>query len=505
MQPDQEPEKSSQGRDSGGRSAIMTEPRWWQTLAFRLGLMINMTALVVLIAFWLLDYRREWTTHMEREAERLREEGRVLAAARVHLTDNQEFAEFVDTFCRQMQATVSPDHHILVLDVNGAAIATSRAHTGHALEAELLRRPHPPGDHFVIHGISFLSVAVQALGGEQVVVTQSLKNIAEIIRSQSISRLASLAMLAMVLFGSTTVALLVWVRVPLRLIATGVAELGRRNFAARVHPRGSAELRYVASGVNSMAAALEVVDKERQSQIRRARDIQSRLLPRVHEVQGNCEIATFFEPADGVGGDFYDIVPVGKSSTLIMVLDVSGHGVAPALYTALLRTVLRHEARLTSDPGKLLELMNRELAEVAVHSGDFATCFLCRIDAEGSTIHYASAGHEPALLITPNGDSHALAECGTPLGVCDAEQYEVASADFQAGTRLLLYTDGLHEVANTEGELFGRDRLVEAFASTRLANPSDQVSQVVSRVRAFATKGRFLDDVTVLSLCRSLH
>lgn len=491
--------------DKPGESSASREPRWWQTLSFRLAVVINVTAIVVLGIFWALDYRREWATHIDREAERLREEGRVLAAARVHLTDNPEFAEFVDTFCRQMQASVSPDHHILVIDAKDTVIASSRVHTGHALEAELLRRPHSVRDQFEISNVEFLSVAVPAESGERVIVTQSLRNISKIIRSQSLSRLASLALLATVLFGATTLALLVWVRDPLRTLARGVAEIGRRRFGTRTRPKGSAELRYVAIGFNQMAAALEAVDKERESQMRRARDIQSRLLPRTHKVQGDCEITVFFQPAEGVGGDFYDVVPVGKDATLISVFDVSGHGVAPALYTALLRTVLRHEARLITDPGRLLELMNREFADVAVRSGDFATCFLCRIDASKDVIRYASAGHEPALLITSRGETQTLGECGTPLGVTDTERYSTTTVDFAPGTRLLMYTDGLHEVANAAGELFGRDRLFDCFTSTRLASPSEQLSQVTSRVRAFTVDGRFRDDVTVLSVQRGVR
>lgn len=485
-----------------GESAGPSVPRWWQTLAFRLGVMINLTAIFVLGTFWILDYRREWATHMDREAERLREEGRVLAAARVHMTENREFAQFVDTFCRQMQATVSPDHHIMVIGADAKVISSSQVHTGHALEAELLRRPHHERDQFLIHDTAFISVAVPAPAGEQVVVTQSLKNVSDIIRSQSLSRLVSLALLATLLFGSTTIALLVWVRNPLRMLARGVAEIERRRFGTRIRPRGSAELRFVAAGFNQMAAALGVVDKERNAQMRRARDIQSRLLPRSHVVQGTCEITVYFQPAEGVGGDFYDVVPVGEDSTLITVLDVSGHGVAPALYTALLRTVLRHEARLIIDPGRLLELMNREFADVGIRSGDFATCFLCRIDATKEVIQYASAGHEPALLITSQGETQWLNECGTPLGVIDTERYETAAVDFRSGARILLYTDGLHEVANAAGELFGRDRLFESFASSRLAEPSDQVSQVVSRVRSFTTSERFIDDVTLLCVRR---
>lgn len=485
-----------------GESTTPREPRWWRTLSFRLGAVINVTAIVVLGSFWVLDYQREWATHVDREAERLREEGRVLAAARAHLTDNAEFAEFVDTFCRQMRASVSPDHHIMVIGGNDSVIASSRAHTGHALEAELLRRPHAARETFEINDVAFLSVAVPAQA-ERIIITQSLRNISEIIRSQSLSRLASLALLATVLFGITTLALLVWVRDPLRTLAKGVAEIGRRRFGVRTRPKGSAELRYLAIGFNQMAAALEAVDKERESQMRRARDIQSRLLPRTHQVRGCCDVTVHFEPAEGVGGDFYDIVPVGEDSTLITVLDVSGHGVAPALYTALLRTVLRHESRLDTDPGHLLESMNREFADVAVHSGDFATCFLCRIDAQKEVVEYASAGHEPGLLITSQGEAESLSECGTPLGVSDTERYVTGTVEFRPGARLLLYTDGLHEAANVTGELYGRERLFENFASTRLAAPSEQVLHVVSSVRAFTASRRFLDDVTLLCVQRT--
>ncbi len=203
-----------------------------------------------------------------------------------------------------------------------------------------------------------------------------------------------------------------------------------------------------------------------------------------------------------MAGDLYDFVELADGSILLAVLDVSGHGVAAALYTALLRTVLRAQAKLTSAPQRIVQAMNDELASVVGSSGAFATCFLLRLDPSAGTIDYVGAGHDPAIAIGQTGKPRLLEGHGLAMGIKSGETYSGATATLRPGERLFLYTDGLHEVFNADGVLFGSERLIELLKETRGREPAEQLNEVIRRVQSYVGNGSFDDDVTLVCIFR---
>jgi serine phosphatase RsbU (regulator of sigma subunit) len=486
------------------RSAPVARPRirWWNSLAFRLGVVINLTALVVLVGFWSIDYRRERSVHLEGELDRLGEEAGVLRAARSQLRDAAEFEQFVDKFCRQMDVKVSPGHHILAFDDHGNAVVRAHERTDAALEAKMADAQRSPVSRFSHQASEYIAVSLPDSLGGRIVVAQSLQPIEQIIHAQAVSRAVSLGVLAVLVFGVTMIALVGWVRNPLHELVRGLNAVGRGQLDARIQPSGTQELRYLAERVNEMAGALEAVAKRARAEMRHAREIQRRLLPPEGLSIPGCDIVALFEPADSVGGDMYDIIPLPDRSVLLAVLDVCGHGVPAALYAALLRTILRREALAAADLPCIVIAMNDELLTVVGSSGEFATCILVRLDPRTGALDYVGAGHDPGIVVRANGSTELLDGDGLPLGISGDRHEHVQSAQLEFGDRLFLYTDGVHEVFDAHGERFGRERLVATLAETSACPPADQLRTCVSRVRAFAVGHSFLDDVTLLCAVR---
>lgn len=484
-------------------AAMPTSPdlHWWNSLHFRLAVAINLLAIGVLGSFWVLDYRHQRAAYADVEIARLREEAKVLQAARTQLTKPEDFQKFLDAFCRQMGVTASPGHHIAILGPDGNIVARAHERASAALE-EKMAAGNAAANSFMLDGERYLAVSVLGPGGGRIAVAQALAPIGEIVRAQAISRAGSLAILAVLVFGATTVMVLHWVRDPLQALVARIRELGHGRFDVRVRPSGSPELRYLADGVNEMARALESVEKDRAAQMRRAREIQSRLLPRNGAKHGPYEIAAVFHPADSVAGDLYDIIELADGSLLLAVLDVSGHGVAAALYTALLRTVLRAQAKLTTDLNHITQAMNNELAGVVGSSGEFATCFLLRLDPNTGTVEYVGAGHDPAIAISATGRPRLFEGAGLPMGIRANETYSVETETLRSNERLFLYTDGLHEVFNANDVRFGRERLIELLSRTVAREPAEQLDDVIRSVQSFVSNGSFDDDVTLVCICQ---
>ncbi len=475
--------------------------RFWNTLAFRVALVVNITVITVLGAFALTDYRRERALLISQEIERLREEARVLAVARAHFPQTDDFQQFIDDFCRQMSSAASPGHHVVIFDKAGDTLLRAHARSNPDLEAKMAASGHREVGSFRHDGVDYLSVGVETANGATVSVAQSSTVIRNLINRQGISRATSMGILVVLIVAVTTFGLLIWLRRPLRELVDGVTAVGRGHFDVRVGSRAAVELKLLATGINRMAESLRRVENRRQSEMRRAKNIQQGLLPSNNRRIEGFEAAAAFLPADSVGGDLYDIVPLPDGSTLLVVLDVSGHGVPAALYTALLRTVLHHQASATSDIVEIATAMNRELWSIA-SAGEFATCFLARIMNSQGTIEYLSAGHDAAIVVHPNGSASMLTGGGLPLGIEEEAAYQILRAPLAPGDRLFLFTDGLHEVLNGNERPLGRTGLAALLTGTSRLGLEQQIEAVIQKVRSFQRRSNFDDDVTLLGVGR---
>jgi sigma-B regulation protein RsbU (phosphoserine phosphatase) len=133
----------------------------------------------------------------------------------------------------------------------------------------------------------------------------------------------------------------------------------------------------------------------------------------------------------------------------------------------------------------------------------FATAFLGILSVETGKLRYASAGHDPTILVRPNDDVELLMPTGMPLGLMPEAVYTEAEASLEAGDSLVLYTDGITEAANPEQEEFGRERLVEVCSKHRVEAPLELSKSIEIAVDAFVENVPFHDDRTLVIVRRT--
>jgi hypothetical protein len=189
-----------------------------------------------------------------------------------------------------------------------------------------------------------------------------------------------------------------------------------------------------------------------------ARKIQESLLPKTFPELPGFDLAAFCRSARHVGGDFFDVLTLSDGAVLIVVADVMGKGVPAALFAATLRTLLRTMVQWTERPGDLLARINRLMFSELSAVDMFITAQLVVIDSEHQKLTVASAGHCPLLLCRGNQVESVSPE-GMPLGIMPDAIFPEASERFDSTTRLLLYTDGVTEARNSDGDCFGQTRL----------------------------------------------
>lgn len=477
--------------------------RWWNTLAFRMALLINATVIVILGSAEAIDFVRERRALLLQELERLEEEAHVLAVARKRLARPGEYQSFLDDFCQQMSAVASPGHHILVLDADDTVPLRAHVRADPDLEARMIsavRAPSPVSE-FKHRGGVYLVASAGPENGRSIVVAQSLEPMLRSIRTRAVGRVVGVGVLALLIFVVTGVGLWFWIRRPLRQLVRVVDQVGRGQFQSRANGMGSAEVQFLAAGINTMARSLGRVEDTRRAEMERARKIQHRLLPSRETRLPGLSLVSAFVPTASVAGDLFDCVELADGSVVLAVMDVSGHGVPAALYTALLRTVLRYEMNGSSGLDDLLTRTSRQLHAVS-QVEDFATCFVARVEPDRERLQFAKAGHDAAILLHPDNTADLLETEGLPLGVSLRDGYRFSAVPFQSGDRLILFTDGLHEVFNSKGTPFGRERLFRLVQDTAHHPPAEQIECIIAAVQEFQGSATFSDDVTLVCLQR---
>jgi len=219
-------------------------------------------------------------------------------------------------------------------------------------------------------------------------------------------------------------------------------------------------------------------------EFRNVQELQQLLIPESPPKLSGLSITSAYRPAQEVGGDFFQVIPLPGDSALIILGDVSGKGLHAAMTVALIVGAIRCIVETTSEPAPVLAALNRRL-HGRLRNG-FATCLVLRLDAGGACT-IANAGH-PAPFV--DGRELQLASA-LPLGILPEAEYEAAEFQLRPGDRLTLFTDGLLEARNGAGELFGFARVAEL-----LANPAD-AGRIADAAQRFGQD----DDITILTMC----
>jgi len=229
-----------------------------------------------------------------------------------------------------------------------------------------------------------------------------------------------------------------------------------------------------------------------------ARLIQRALLPSTMPTIPGCEIAALWEPASDFGGDCYDVLRLGGGRVAVSIADVTGKGLPAAFLMSNLQASVRAFAAQQSSPRYVAEAINRALCgNPALRT--FATFFYAEIDSRTWTLTSSNAGHNPPILVRADGSFERLSVGGLVLGVNENASYEQSDMRLAAGDRLVLFTDGLNEAEDADGNDFGDDRLVDSVVANRSQPAAALLDSVFGRVRVF-TGGRFRDDATLITV-----
>ncbi len=259
--------------------------------------------------------------------------------------------------------------------------------------------------------------------------------------------------------------------------------------------------RWFVAFIRDITARKQAEEELRQTheQFRVAREIQQRLFPKTAPQLPGFDIAGVSHPAEATGGDYFDYIPMLHGRLGIVVGDVTGHGIGPALLMAETRAYLRILARNRDDVGDILTRANRVLAE-DVGSERFVTLFLAQIDVERGTLCYASAGHPPAYVLGGDGTLRAeLKRTGIPLGIdLDTVYSAPTTIELKAGDTLAFLTDGIEETLSPQNEFFGSKRVLEVLQQHRHLPAAAMVDALHHATREFAEGAAQLDDFTAI-------
>lgn len=230
-----------------------------------------------------------------------------------------------------------------------------------------------------------------------------------------------------------------------------------------------------------------------------ARDVQRSFMPHVLPDVPGYELASWWYPHQAVGGDYCDVLRLRDGRYGLVIADVSGHGLGPALLMASVRAALRALALEHSQPAELLTLLDRALAP-DLQEGRFITMLLAALDTRSHTLDYANAGHGPALVYRPAmGSVQTISATGLPLGVLDEPTYEVGPrVPMAPGDTLLLCTDGVVEAANAADQPFGRERLERVLVEMSGAPVTEVVERIAAEVTGHYVGDSPTDDLTIL-------
>lgn len=206
-----------------------------------------------------------------------------------------------------------------------------------------------------------------------------------------------------------------------------------------------------------------------EEQLGMAREIQRRLLPeRTPELPGYA-MAAANHPCQHISGDYYDFIKIKNAATGIVIADVSGKGMPASLLASNLQASLRALAQIFLDPGELLANVNRALFN-STDPEHFATLFLAVMEPDGTGFRYASAGHNPPLLLKADGSAHWLKPAGTPLGMFEEMAYPVSNVRMDPGDLLVAYTDGVTEATDPQETEFTEDGLERSVRARHSAD-----------------------------------
>ncbi|MGD8760689.1 MAG: SpoIIE family protein phosphatase [Desulfobacteraceae bacterium] len=238
-----------------------------------------------------------------------------------------------------------------------------------------------------------------------------------------------------------------------------------------------------------------------------AQEVQQSLLPQSEPSLAGFDIAGASIYCDETGGDYYDFIETnrgGQAGLAVVVGDVSGHGVSSALLMATARALIMLRASMPGEAAGIINDVNRHLSLDTAKTGNFMTFFYSELTERGTEIRWVRAGHDPALVYDPSMDTFdELKGQGVPLGFDDAIEYDSFHRPVEPGQVIIIGTDGIWEMHNKAGEMFGKQALMEIIRNNHTASARQIVDTVTETLERFRDDEVQEDDITLVVIKRN--
>ena len=246
----------------------------------------------------------------------------------------------------------------------------------------------------------------------------------------------------------------------------------------------------------------EVVEKKRlQAQLEIARQVQLELLPDNDPVINNFDVSAYVFTAEEVSGDYYDWVKVFEDQIGIVVADAVGKGIPAALLMSFLRASLRSCVQIGYAPHIAFSKVSQLLRD-SIEDNQFITAIYGILDSTNKTFVFSNAGHNPPLLMKPDGEYRYVEYGDTPLGMFDESHYHQHFIRFERGQVMVIYTDGITEATNPNGEEYGEDRLAKRVLDGIDLSARQLIDHIRKGVDDF-TESKFLNDDGTLFIVKA--
>lgn len=259
----------------------------------------------------------------------------------------------------------------------------------------------------------------------------------------------------------------------------------------------SADIRDQKETIRKNYEAIKQRDETMQHELMIAQHIQKSIFPKGEYPHRH---ALQYEPLYAVSGDFYDVFALADGSTGYLICDASGHGVPAALLTMMAKSAFASLAQTLTDPGQIMAAANKQISLSLELTGQYLTAFFARISPSG--FEYCNATHPEPIILKTDGTVTRLKSNGFYVGMMTDTpfEFESAKADLPPGAKLILYTDGITEARNKEGNLFGVDRLTTIAKAFARQNCDEIRTGILREFHAFIGEVPVEDDITLLIL-----
>ena len=251
-------------------------------------------------------------------------------------------------------------------------------------------------------------------------------------------------------------------------------------------------------------AVAEKLEAERRAdqELEIAKQVQARLFPQTLPPLRTLDYAGVCLQAREVGGDYYDFLDLGRQQLGLVIGDISGKGIAAALLMAHLQANLRSQSAIAWDqPQRLLRSVNQLFYENSTDNA-YATLFFGEYDDKARRLRYANCGHLSALLLRRDNTLERLDSTSTVLGLFSEWDCSIAEREIFSGDTLALYTDGVTESFNNNGDEFGEQRLIEALRRNRDLSSEALLASIVEDIRHFNPHEQHDDITLIVARCR---